>query len=177
MQKTSKRNRNNTFFAFNENSIFNTSIARGINVILLIICIFLIIGNEAVFSFNWRELFFIFTISLIISVSFTFTIVNNTTFFEWNYNERKKKLDFSIIYMMVCSFFSFITCLYSYTIFFKIFDDCNILAITILSIPVFILIINLLCITELCFPIFESCLSIGYIEEPPMKWRQDNLYL
>lgn len=172
---SSKRNKKNTFLSFNEDSILNTSIARGINAVLLIFCSILTVGNEAVFSFNWRELFFIIIISLFISISLTFSIVNNTTFFEWDYYERKKKNDFSIIYMTVSSFFSFIICLYTYTIYFKIFDDCNILTIVILSIPIFIILINLLCITELCYPIFKNCLSISYVEEPPANWRQDNL--
>lgn len=91
---------------FNEKSILNNAIVRGINYFVLFILLLCGIGNASRFKTGWWICVIVPIISSIISSCILNAILKSTEFFEWDYTERKKKMRFTIKCSFLCGLLS-----------------------------------------------------------------------
>lgn len=149
-------------FIYNEVSILNNPVSRGINFIIMLILTLLFICNEATppTITYWGLVFIILFSSICMSFCYDITM-QNTKFYDDNTRERNKKNDFSIRYIMVSSILSCtlaIACAICYQAYFQIGFNQFYWIMSFIPIP--ILIFNLLNIPSLYYPIFKDALRI-----------------
>ena len=103
-------------------------------------------------------------------------IVRKTTFYEWDYTERKKKHRFTMSYALICMFISslmmigIMICVYYLP---HVLYESKLLAAMFVFIPLFLL-FNILNIPSLYYSIFEDDLKLAYkIQKKPEHWKED----
>lgn len=161
---------------YNENSWLDNSLVRKINffVLFLIVVAFPISTDIAA-----KKAFSPITVthitpivSSLITTIFTSVVLSKTEFFEWNHIERKKKQNFIIHYVSLCTILSSFLGV-SITLFVNLIIQKAVLsAIIIFALPILFFIFNLFNIVSLYYPIFEDDLKTTYdIEERPKDWK------
>ena len=171
------------FITYKEDSILNNSFVRRVNFVLMILCTFLVFGMiEETRIPIWLIVILVlggvFLCGICIDKALT-----NTTFYEWDYTERKKKHRFTISYVIMCMLLCSILCIsianaYSFLVCPK--EGWKIEGIIFASFlsfaPVLLLITNILNIISLYYPVFEDDITMAYkIQKKPDNWQDDGM--
>lgn len=164
-----------TLFAFKEDSILNDGFARGVNYFVWgLIIIFAIIG-ESSFSMPIWGIPATAVFSGIGTALCLEKVMKKTTFFEWDYTERKKKERFIACYVMICAMLcSFIAIdavlIYKTLVDYDLHWFFKVVPIVLLLFFMF----NVLNIVSLFYPLFENDIHTAYkIQKKPDNWQDD----
>lgn len=160
---------------FNEKSILNNAIVRGINYFVLFILLLCGIGNASRFKTGWWICVIVPIISSIISSCILNAILKSTEFFEWDYTERKKKMRFTIKCSFLCGLLSSLF-VFSITMAYIVISSSDLMLIgqVLFIVPILYFAFNLMNIVSLYYPLFEEDLTMGYkLQKKPKNW-QDN---
>ena len=170
------------WLSYNQDSILNNGFSRLINTILIIVllCIHLLNENEdakyaEVNNLSISNCIIIIACTSIISLLCTTKVINDTTFYEWDYTERKKKGRFLTLYNLICIAISGLLCLSKFVAF-KWYTSVEFQNIPLLKygslFPPFFFLFNLMNIPSLyCLSEF---LKIEYkIQKKPDNWQED----
>ena len=164
-----------TFLSFKEDSILNNGFARGVNLVVWVLILIACIAGENVIRFPaWRFLV-VAVIAGIATAICLEKVMEKTTFYEWDYTERKKKSRFSTCYVMICS--SLWVCIWVTA--FLIYDTLAIgdLHWVIRLFPIaaiLFFVFNVLNLISLFQPVFEHDLKTAYkIQKKPENWIED----
>lgn len=162
---------------FNEKSILNSPIARGINyIVLAIIGLGTICTYEHTCLISGVELVVCISIIVggIIAALCTSSVLTHTEFYEWDYTERKKKHRFTITYMLLSVIFS---CLFTFSLG-NIYLSFNIICLhpILLGLSIFIsfvFLVNAINIISLHYMLFKNDLTATYkIQKKPQNWQE-----
>lgn len=162
-----------TLFSFKENSILNNGFARGINIVLwAIVFITCLASGDLKIPVWW-----FFVVSIVTGLATPICLektIEKTTFFEWDYTERKKKFMFISMYVMVCSALWVFISSDVFLIYKVYISDLHWFIKLIPIIMLVFFVFNLLNICSLFYPIFEYSLKPAYkFQKKPKNWQED----
>ena len=162
-------------FAYKENSILNNGFVRGLNYVVWVLIFILAVTGEGSFSMPiWSP----FAIALFSGIGTTYClerVLKKTTFFEWDYTERKKKERFITCYVLICAALcSFISI--DAILIYKALTSHE-LHWFLRAVPfmlLFFFLFNVLNIVSLFYPLFENDIKPAYkIQKKPENWKED----
>lgn len=160
-------------FAFDEKSKLNNGTVRTINAILFVLVLAFGISNAHILRLPFWMIVAIPFLSSFVSYFAISTVVNNTTFCEWDYTERKKRNRFILGYAFMANIFSSMLIFSIAVAYVVIKKDCNLSCVIVFSVPVVFFVFNLLNIVSLYYPFFEKELTIGYkMQKKPENWKE-----
>lgn len=161
-------------FSFKENSILNNGFARGVNLIVWVLVFIICITNEGVVKFPAWGVFAIAIVTGIATPICLEKVVEKTTFFEWDYTERKKKFRFITMYVMICSALWVFISVDAFLIYGAFICDSHWFIKLMPIILVVFFIFNLLNICSLFYPVFEYSLKpANKFQKKPKNWQED----
>lgn len=160
---------------FNEKSILNNGVARGINYIVLFGLFLGAVCNASKLKIGWWICVIVPIVSAIISSCILYVILKNTVFFEWDYTERKKKMRFTITCSFLCGLLSSLLVFSIAMAYFVLSSsDLTLMGQALFIAPILYLAFNLLNIVSLYYPLFEDNLKVGYkIQKKPKNWKDN----
>lgn len=158
-------------FIFNEKSSLNSGAVRIINGLVLVFLLFFGIANSTELRLPFWMVVAIPILSSFVSYFAVSTVVNKTTFCEWDYTERKKRNRFILGYAFMANIFCSMLIFSIAVAYVAIKEDCSIPCVVVYSFPVLFFVFNFLNIVSLYYPFFEKELTIGYkMQKKPENW-------
>lgn len=160
-----------TLFSFKEK--LNNGFARGINIVVwVIVFITSLASGDIKIPFWW-----FFVASIVTGIATPFCLektVEETTFCEWDYTERKKKFRFITMYVMICSALWVFISVDAFLIYKVFINEFHWFIKLIPIILFFFFVFNLLNICSLFYPLFEYSLKPAHkLQNKPKNWQED----
>lgn len=162
-------------FSHREESALKNKAIRVTNYLSVFFVIACGVSNASLTSHSLLEFIILSIFVSIASERIISKVISETTFFEWDYTERRKKTRFSQEYsslcVLFCSLFA-ISIIVAYRIISNA-DEITIPLVLIVSIPTILFAFNLCNIVSLYFPLFEDDLTVAYkIQKKPENWQE-----
>lgn len=165
------------WFYYKEDSILDKSLVRGVNYTLLVLLAIGPLLNQEFkgIILSYFNLLVIIVGAAIITGFCVNKVESNTTFYEWDYTERKKKSRFLRTYLEICCMFSLCLMLSLCMAYNTMFDDRIPIGLKIIVfLPIMIISFNLVNIPTLFYSAFEKDLKQAYkIQKRPDNWQDD----
>lgn len=162
-------------FSHREESALKNKAIRVTNYLSVFFVIAGGISNASLTSHSLLEFIILSIFVSIASERIISKVISETTFFEWDYTERRKKTRFSQEYSLLCVFFCSLFAI-SIIVAYRIIshaDEITIPLVLIVSIPTILFAFNLCNIVSLYFPLFEDDLTVEYkIQKKPENWQE-----
>jgi hypothetical protein len=166
-----------SWFYYKENSILNNGFVRGLNYALLgILAIGPFLNQEFKGIFlSYYNLIARIIITPIITGFCVDIVEKNTTFYEWDYTERKKKKRFLSAYAGLCSTISACLILSLCIAYKALFKEGMPIGLRIIELlPPFYFAFNIVNIPVLFHSTFQDDLKQSYkIQKKPENWQDD----
>ena len=163
-----------TLLSFKEDSILNNGFARGLNLVVWGVLLSICFAIEDAISFPvWGYFVVAFVTGIATSICLE-KVLKNTTFFEWDYTERKKKSSFIVLYTTICSALWVFISADAFLVYKALVSNISWLFKFVPIILIVFFVFNLLNICSLFYPIFEDYLKPAYkIQKKPDNWQEN----
>lgn len=162
-----------TLLSFKEKSILNNGFARSLNIVVWAIVFIISLASGDLKIPVWWFLVVSSVTGIATPICLEKTI-EKTTFFEWDYTERRKKFRFIAMYVMICSALWVFISSDAFLIYKVFISDHDWFFKLIPIIMLVFFLFNLMNICSLFYPIFEYSLKPAHkFQKKPKNWQED----